>query len=125
MTTFTQTTPLTAVQTDLTATILDLNSGPHDFLFANKQVMTIENNEAVPLTLTFVGMGATSFFCDGIGNIDTSSGIPFTVAAGNTETIHFNDVRNYFNGGKTGSTVTLTVTGSTAPALAFGWLSTF
>ncbi len=116
--------PLDAETTNLTANILDLNAGPHTFTFKNfKQILNIENNEAVPLTINLLGQGVTSFECPGVGTIDVSTGKDIVVAAGDIITINIPELNGYM--GAPDNTVDLAITGSTAPSLAFCWLNEY
>lgn len=121
---FTANKPLDAETTDITANILDLNAGPHTFAFKNfKQILTIENNEAVPLTINLLGDGVTSFDCGGVGAIDVSGGKDIIVAAGKTVAINIPELNGYM--GAVGNIVDVTITGSTVPGLGFAWLSEY
>lgn len=121
---FTVNKPLLAEETNLTANILDLNDGPHSFAFAGlKQTLTIENNELVPLTINLLGDGQSTIECKGYGDIDVSGGKDFVVAAGDTVVINTVKISGYL--GAKNNNVTVTVTGSTAGALAFAWLSEY
>lgn len=121
---FVQNTPFTAEFTDITANILDLNDGPHSFVFTDyRQTLTIENNEAVPLTVNLHGDGVTTHTCPGVGVEDVSAGKDFTVAIGATVIIEPKKISGYL--GDSGNTVTVTVTGSTAAALGFAWLNSY
>lgn len=99
----------------------DLNSAPHTFTYnPYQQVLYIDNGEAVPLTINVLGDGVTTTKCEGYGDIDVSLGLDVVVAAGDTETLYTRAREAYM--GASGNVVTVTVTGSTAPALAFAWL---
>ncbi len=124
MATFTPNKPLTVEETNITANILDLNDAPHDFLFVTpRQTLTIENNEAVPLTINLLGDGQTSINCPGYGSVDVSSGKDYVIAAGDTVIVSTSFISAYL--GAKNNNVALTVTGSTAPALAFAWLNEY
>lgn len=122
MATFVPNTPLTSEETNITANILDMNSAPHDFLFSNpRQTLTIENNEAVPLTVNLLGNGQTSIECAGYGTVDVSGGKDYVIAAGDTVVINTNPISGYL--GAKANTVVVAVTGSTGASLAFAWIS--
>lgn len=124
MTTFVNNTPLTADLTDVTANVLDLNAGPHAFAYNNvKQVIVVTNNELVPLTVNLLGDGRTSFECPGYGTVDVSGGKDFVIPAGAQATIYTAKIAQYL--GASGNNVAMTITGSTAPALANAWIGTY
>lgn len=118
--------PLAAVTTDITANILDLNDAPHTFVTTNfRQILWIENNEAVPLTITLLGQGVTTSDCPGVGTItlaDVDNNI-IVVAASATVAIDITRLASYM--GAVGNTVDVTVSGSTGSALAFAWLNEY
>lgn len=119
---FTVNKPLTSGETNLTANILDLNAAPHAFVFkSTRQTLTIENNEAVPVTVNLLGDGQTSIQCPGYGTISVSAGKDFVVAAGDTVVVNTNEISGYL--GANGNNVVVAVTGSTGASLAFAWLS--
>jgi len=119
---FTANKPLLAEETNITSNILDLNAAPHEFAFSNpKQTLTIENNEAVSLTINLLGNGQTSINCVGYGAVSVSAGKDYVIAAGDTVVINTSLISGYL--GAKGNTVDVTVTGSTAGSLAFAWLS--
>ena len=114
--------PLDAETTVLST--LDLNAAPHSLAFKNyHQTLTIANGEAVPLTINLLGDGVTTVVCPTYGTLDVSGGKDVVVAAGATEAINLPALASWF--GADGNTVTVTVTGSTAPALAEAWLSEY
>lgn len=116
--------PLSAEITNITPNILDLNDAPHSLTYiAHNQIVTIENNEAVPITVNFSGDGVTGHVCEGYGTIDVSGGKDYTVAAGQTIDIYTTRIGAYL--GAQGNTVAITVTGSTAADLAYIWLSEY
>lgn len=126
MSTFTSNKPLSAVTTDITANILDLNAGPHDFVNKNfKQVLWVENNEAVPLTITLLGSGVTAITSPGVGSFSVADvdNNDIVVAAGATVSININRLSSYM--GDPGNTVDVTISGSTAGSLAFAWLNDY
>ncbi len=119
---FTVNKPLTSGETNLTANILDLNAAPHAFKFkSTRQTLTIENNEAVPITVNLLGDGQTSIQCPGYGAISVSAGKDFVVAAGDTVVVNTNEISGYL--GANGNNVVVAVTGSTGASLSFAWLS--
>jgi len=123
---FTVNKPLDAISTDISANILDLNAAPHTFVTTNfKQILWIENNEAVPLTITVLGQGVTVANCPGIGSVTLASisNNVIVVAAAATVAISVQLLSSYM--GATGTTVDVTVAGSTAPSLAFAWLNDY
>ena len=126
MTLFVANKPLTAVTTDITANILDLNSGPHTFVTTNfRQILWIENNEAVPLTITLLGQGVTTAESPGVGTItlaDVDNNI-IVVAAAATVAIDIARLASYM--GAVGNTVDVTVAGSTVGGLGFAWLNEY
>jgi len=124
MAVFTVNKPLEAESTNLTANILDLNAGPHFFSFGgSRQTLTIENNEAVPLTINLLGDGVTTIECKGYGTIDVSLGKDFVIAAGDTVVINTNPISGYL--GIKGNNVAVTITGSTGASLGFAWLNEY
>ena len=113
MATFTVNKPLLAEETNLTPNILDLNAGPHAFAFNTpRQTLTIENNEAVPLTVNLLGDGQTTFVCNGYGDVDVSGGKDFVIAAGDTVVISTIKISSYL--GAKDNNVVVAITGSTA-----------
>ena len=126
MTLFVANKPLAAVTTDITANILDLNDAPHTFVTTNfRQILWIENNEAVPLTITLLGQGVTTAECPGVGSVtlaDVDNNI-IVVAASATVAINIDRLASYM--GAVGNTVDVTVAGSTAPSLGFAWLNEY
>jgi len=126
MTSFVANKPLTAVTTDITANILDLNDAPHTFVTTNfRQILWIENNEAVPLTITLLGQGVTTAESPGVGTItlaDVDNNI-IVVAAGATVAIDIARLASYM--GAVGNTVDVTVAGSTVGGLGFAWLNEY
>ncbi len=116
--------PLAASITNLTPNILDINAGPHALTFVDfKQVLNIENNEAVPITVNVLGDGVVAYNCPKYGTINVSAGLDVVVPAGETHTLYTSTIAAYL--GAAGNNVTLTFTGSTAPALAFVWLNEY
>ncbi len=118
--------PFNALTTDITANILDLNDGPHTFIWkGHKQVLNIENNEAVPLTITVLGQGELTTPTPGLGVVTLADvgNNSIVIATGATATINVDIINSYM--GDTGNTVDITITGSTAPALAYVWLNEF
>lgn len=116
--------PLAAQTTNITANILDINAGPHSLTFVgSKQVLTIENNEAVPITVNMLGDGVVSFNCPGLGPQNVSAGKDIVIAAGDTEEILVSSFGGFM--GDPGNNVALTFTGSTGTDLAFAWLSEY
>lgn len=119
MATLTPNKPFAAAETTLVK--VDSNSGPHDFVYKNfQQVVYLENDEAVPLTFNFLGDGVTSFTCPKYGDITVSAGLDVVVAAGDTVTLYTQQREAYM--GVNGNSVTITVTGSTAPNLSTIWM---
>ncbi len=123
MATFIAVKPLNSEETDITAASLDLNAGPHAFIFAKRQTLTIQNGEAVPITVNILGDGQTTVDFPGYGEVDVSLGKDFVVAAGDTVAVAMFYVSQYL--GATGNNVAVTVSGSTAPALASAWLAEY
>ena len=119
--------PFDAALTDITANILDLNAGPHSFTYTGyKQEIVVENNEAVPLTINLLGDGVSTYNCPGTGPEDVSGGVDFVVAAGATATITPSRRSGYMvTASATTNNVAITITGSTAPSLAFAWLNEY
>lgn len=126
MATFTPNKPLDSTTADITANILDLNAGPHDFVTKNfKQVLWVENNEAVPLTVTLLGTGVVDVQCPGLGTVTVADvdNNDIVIAAGTTVSINIQNLSSYM--GAVDNTVDVTIAGSTAPALAFAWLNDY
>lgn len=124
MATFVVNKPLANESTNITPNILDLNNAPHSFAFNDsKQTLTIENNEVGSITVNLLGDGQVTAECPGIGTVTVSAGKDFIVAAGDTVIINTPRISGYL--GAKGNNVVVAVTGSTAPALAFAWLSEY
>ena len=122
MTIFTINKPSESESINLTASILDLREGPHTFPFnPAKQSLTIENNEAVSITVTLTGENVTTVEFIGYGDVDVSAGKAFTVTAGQTVIVNTAKISKYL--GAKNNVVTATITGTTGTNLAFGWVS--
>jgi len=126
MTLFVENKPLDALTTDITANILDLNDAPHTLTWKNfKQVLNIENNEAVPLTITILGQGQVTAGTPNLGTVtlaDVSNNV-IIIAAGATATINLDEIAGYM--GAIGNIVDITVSGSTVIGLGFVWLNDY
>ena len=110
--------PLSAAETTITK--LDLAAGPHSFTFVNhKQVLTIENGEAGPVTANLLGDGVTVSNCPGLDPISLAAGYDFVIPAGDTMTLHTTTRSEYLT--PDGNNVVVTVTG--AISAAFAWIS--
>lgn len=126
MTLFVENKPLDAISTDITANILDLDAGPHTFVTKNfKQILWIENNEVVPITVTVLGQGVTVANCPGVGPITLADvdNNDIVVAASATVAISVERLASYT--GPAGTTVDVTTVGTTGPSLAFAWLNDY
>lgn len=122
MATFTVNKPAAAAGTVIQK--LDLNSAPHTFTFnSDRQFLVVENGESVPITVNVVGDSVTTFDCPTYGNINVSAGHDLITNAGETTTL-YTRLKGAFLGSN-GNAVTLTVTGSTAANLAYGWIEEF
>ena len=96
MATFVTNKPLSADLTDITANGLDLNAGPHDFIFTNhRQVILVENGEAVPLTINLHGADVGIITCEGVGTEDLTAGKDLVIAVGATATIYLKAIHRY------------------------------
>ena len=114
--------PLAALDTNITANILDASAGPHALTFVgSKQVVTIANGDIVSITVNFLGDGVTTFNCPGIGPQDVSAGDDIVVAAGDTVE-YLVSAHNGFMGSDSNNVV-LTITDATT--LSSIWLSEY
>ena len=114
--------PLAALNTNITATILDASAGPHALTFVgSKQVVTIVNGDVGSITVNFLGDGVTTFNCPGLGSQNVSAGDDQVVAAGDTVE-YLVSAHNGFMGAD-GNNVVLTITSATS--LSSIWLSEY
>ncbi len=126
MTLFVENKPLATVKTDITANILDLDAGPHTFVTKNfKQILWIENNEVVPITVTVLGLGVTVADCPGVGSITLADvdNNDIVVAASATVAISIERLASYM--GAADTIVDVTTVGTTGADLAFAWLNDY
>jgi len=100
-----------------TATKLDLNSGPHTLAWVTDSYLVFESAETGSLTINAIGDGVSTVPCVGYGDVDVSLGFDITLTAGDTVVVPLSAISAFLGGMK--NNVTLTVTGSTAPSLAY------
>lgn len=113
------TTQRTASET--TVSVLDLDSGPHAFVYdvAGEQTLYVDNQEAGNLTVNLLGDAVVSFPCEGIEDIDVSGGYDFVLATGILSFMVLKERAGYL--GDSGNSVVVTVTGATG--LSTAWIT--
>lgn len=98
----------------------DLNAGPHSLTWSANTYLVFDNSEVGSITVNIVGDGVTTKTFTGYGDVTVSTGFDVVVGAGSSVVVPLNTISAYL--GDQLNNVTLAVTGSTAPNLAFVYL---